>query len=379
MLHIVYTILGTFNSGGMERVLANKANFLARKGYEITIITTDQQNRKPYFELDHNIRCIDLGINYTEEQDSNIISKSVSYLFKQREHKRKLKEWLCRLKPHITVSMFDNDASFITSIEDGSKKVGEIHFSRFKRLQYGRKGIWGLVDRWRSEQDLRLAEKFDRFVVLTEEDKGYWGNLPNIEVIPNANSFESDNKATLTHKQVVAIGRYDYQKGFDELIHIWRRVQTQYPEWKLCIYGQGPLKSFLEQLIRELQLEDSVSLMPPVRDVKQVYLNSSILAMTSRYEGLPMVLLEAQVCGVPMISYMCKCGPKDIITEGENGFLIEEGDREAFAAKLMLLMEDTSLRLRMGAKAVENAKRYEREVIMEKWISLFDKLVVHGY
>ena len=374
-MKILYTILGTYNSGGMERVLANKVNYLANLGYEITIVTTDQQNRPSYFELHSSINHIDLGINYTDDLGKGVFSRVISYYKKLKIHQRKLKVLLLSLKPDITISMFDNDASFIPKINDGSKKILEIHFSRFKRLQYGRGGVWKWIDGYRSKLDINTVRKFDRFVVLTEEDKGYWGNLSNMCVIANANSFESESTALLDNKQVLAVGRFDYQKGFDDLIKIWDKVATQFPEWKLNIYGHGPLKEEYQRLIESLNLGESVQLHNPTKDIKNIYLKHSILVMTSRYEGLPMVLLEGQVCGLPMVSMSCKCGPKDIINEGINGFLISEGDQDKFADKLMLLMDDETLRKKMGRSASENSKRFSENEIMKKWIELFDAVL----
>ncbi|MCA5004124.1 glycosyltransferase family 4 protein [Sphingobacterium bovistauri] len=374
-MRILYTILGTFNSGGMERVLANKANYLARLGYEVIIITTDQKNRKPYFDMDESIQHIDLGINYTDDISKNIFSRTVSYLRKRYLHKARIGAVLNQFRPSITISMFDNDVAFITDIKDGSKKIVEIHFSRFKRLQYNRSGIWKVINSYRSKMDSNIVKKFDRFVVLTEEDKGYWGKLSNIQVIPNANSFESNEQSILENKQVMAVGRFDYQKGFDELIEIWAKVAETFPEWKLNIYGQGPLRDQYQALINLLGLSDKVFLNQPQKDIKLIYLEHSVLAMTSRYEGLPMVLLEGQVCGLPMVSYACKCGPSDIIRDGVNGYLVEEEDKNAFAQKLIAVMQDKSLRQSMGRSSYNNSKNFEVEKIMQKWITLFDEII----
>lgn len=370
-MKVVYTILGTFNSGGMERVLTNKANYLVTRGFEVVIVTTDQKGRKPFFDIDSSIKLIDLGINYTNELGKGLIQRGITYYKKQKLHKQKLKDLIFKIKPDITISMFDYDASFITEIQDGSKKFLEIHFSRFKRLQYGRRGIWRLIDYYRNSSDLKIVKKFDRFVVLTYEDKDYWGNLSNIEVIPNANSFETDRRSLLDNKLVLAIGRFDYQKGFDDLIHIWSKVNTQFPGWKLNIYGHGPLESEFQTLVNSMNLNNSVSLNPPVKDVEKIYSSHSIFAMTSRYEGLPMVLLEAQVCGLPMVSFACKCGPRDIIKNGINGFLIEEGNKDQFALALTNLMNNKLLRLKMGQSAIENSKEFSEDKIMGKWVELF--------
>ena len=124
----------------MERVLANKANYLTELGYDITIITTDQRERSPYFQLDPRIKNVDLGINYTDNNNKGLLQKLLSYPRKQKMHRQKLQNILIELKADIVISMFDNDASFMYKIKDGSRKILEIHFSRFKRLQYGRKG-----------------------------------------------------------------------------------------------------------------------------------------------------------------------------------------------------------------------------------------------
>ncbi|MCT3960290.1 glycosyltransferase family 4 protein [Elizabethkingia anophelis] len=370
-MKIVYSILGTYNSGGMERVLTNKANYLAELGYDITIITTDQRERSPYFQLDPRIKNIDLGINYTDNNNKGLLQKLLSYPRKQKMHRQKLQNILIELKADIVISMFDNDASFMYKIKDGSKKILEIHFSRFKRLQYGRKGIWKIVNLLRSNADLKLVKQYDRFVVLTNEDKSYWSNLTNIEVIPNANSFVSSKQADLESKRVIAVGRYDYQKGFDELINIWKEVYAKHPDWSLYIFGHGPLKDGLKSRINELDLATVIHLCPTVKDIKQEYLNSSILAMTSRYEGLPMTLLEAQVCGLPLVSYACKCGPRDIIKEGINGYLIEDSDQETMAKKLIYLITDKKLRKQMGEASYKFSDNYSEDRIMQQWIDLF--------
>jgi glycosyltransferase involved in cell wall biosynthesis len=374
-MKIIYCISGTFNSGGMERVLANKANYLVGLGHEIIVITTDQQRRSPYFPLDTRIRNIDLDVNYCENNNKALLRKALNYYKKQKNHRQKLKRILYELRGDIVISMFDHDVSFLYKINDGSKKVLEIHFSRFKRLQYGRRGLWKIVDKLRSINDLSLAKKYDQFVVLTEEDRSYWGDLPNIQVIFNANTFSPSAVAKLESKQVVAIGRYDYQKGFDDLIKSWKLIHNTHPDWMLKIYGHGPLENEFKKLIDDLNLHESVSLCAPSREIEQVYMDSSILVMTSRYEGFGMVLIEAQSCGVPVVAYACKCGPRDIIFSGHNGFLINEGDEGMFVEKVNLLIEKEDLRKEIGKKAKVMSIRFSEDVVMKKWEDLFSKLV----
>lgn len=373
-MRIVYNIAGTYNSGGMERVLANKANWLVRFGYEVIIITTDQQGKSSFFELDSRIRCYDLGINYGDNNDKSFFNKFTHYPFKLYKHKKRLTNLLNILKPDIVISMFCNDVSFITKIKDGSKKILEIHFSRFKRLQYGRKGLWKYADWWRYQTDAKVVNRFDKFIVLTEEDKGYWGNLSNMMVIPNARTFRVSEPAKLNQSKVVAVGRLEHQKGFERLIDAWRIIVNEMPDWSLQIVGNGELREELQKQIDKLGLSDKISLGKTETDMISVYKSASILAMSSYYEGLPMVLLEAQAVGLPIVSFACKCGPKDVIEDGLDGFLVKEGDVKTFAERLLTLMKDQELRMRMGMEAYARSEKYSEDIIMNKWLSLFNRL-----
>lgn len=370
-MKILYCIAGTRHSGGMERVLANKANWLMHQGYEVAIVTTDQQGEVPFFPLDERIACYDLEIGYEENNGKSFLNKLLYYPIKQYKHKRRLKALLQQVKPDITISMFCNDVSFLPRMKDGSKKILEIHFSKFKRLQYNRTGLWRLADIYRNRQEEKQVRKFDRFVVLTEEDRGYWGELHNIEVIPNARTFNPTQTATLDTKKVVAVGRYTHQKGFERLIEAWNMICHQYPDWSLDIVGDGEDRKKLQKTIDEYNIGRSCTLCTPTNNMEAVYLGASIIAMSSRYEGLPMILLEAQAYGLPIVSFECKCGPADVITDGEDGFLVPEGDVAGLANKLSILMSDDKLRLQMGLEARRSSKRYAEEVVMQKWVRLF--------
>ena len=361
-MKLIYLIAGTYRPAGMERVLANKANWFAGQGIDVLIVTTDQRGRKAAFGMDPRIRTVDLGIGYEDNNGGSFVSKLLLYPFKQLKHRRRLTALLKREKADVVVSMFCNDASFVPGIKDGSHKVLEIHFSRYKRLQYGRKGLWALADKWRSANDARVAARFERFVVLTDEDAGYWGKMPNIRVIPNARTFTFDTPSSLESRQVLAVGRYSYQKAFDRLVAAWKMIDTE--GWTLRIAGAGD----------ELpDLPDNVKT-GLSGDMKQEYLDSSIFALSSRYEGLPMVLLEAQAAGLPIVSFTCKCGPRDVVTDGVDGILVEEGDVRGLAKALKRLMDDRELRRKMGEAAYKASDRFDEEKIMRQWLQLFEEL-----
>lgn len=375
-MRIVYCIAGTRHPGGMERVLANKANYLVAHGYEVIIITTDQRGQQPFFSLDQRIACYDLGINYEDNNGKSFLNKLWHYPFKQWKHRARLTKLLKRLNADIVISMFCNDASIVPSIKDGSKKILEVHFSRFKRLQYGRKGLWKIADEWRSRNDERVVTRFDRFVILTEEDRKYWGNIPNMQVIPNARTYTFDQPAKLDNKTVIAVGRYNYQKGFDRLIDAWSLICRKIDNWQLEIIGDGDLRQDLLYQIAKRGLDGKVILKKMQADqMKEVYANASIFALSSHYEGLPMVLLEAQAAGLPIVSFACKCGPKDIIEDGANGFLVNEGDVDRLADRLLYLMEHETIRKEMGESAYRNSEQYTETVIMKRWEEVFHEVL----
>lgn len=377
-MKIVYLIAGTRHSGGMERVLANKGNWLVEHGHEVCIVTTDQEGEEPFFRLDERIKCYDLAIGYEKNNGRAFLNKLIHFPFKQYQHRKKLEALLKELKADIVVSMFCNDANFLPKIKDGSKKVLEIHFSRYKLLQYGRKGLWALADRWRSANYEKIARRFDRFVVLTEEDKEYWKGLDNIMVIPNARTFTCEKPAPLENKEVLAVGRYNYQKGYDRLLGTWALVHQNAPDWTLRILGDGELRDEMEKQANKLQIADSVIFGKAEQNIKDIYQQASVYAMTSRYEGLPMVLLEAEAAGLPIVSFDCKCGPKDIIENGQNGFIVKDGDIQTFAQKLLLLMKNKELRMDMGMKAFAHSEKFDVEFIMEQWTDLFNTILEEG-
>ena len=376
-MKIIYCTHSTYNPGGMERVLYNKVKYLSEQmHWDVAVVTTDQHNRPSFYPFPESVRMIDLGINYSEDNVKGAFGKICGYLKKRRRHRKLLEELLIKEKADIVVSLYPSESSFIPDIKDGSKKVLEIHYCKFFRLQYGRKGLLGAIDRWRTWQDERIVRRFDKFVVLTNEDRGYWGKLPNICVIPNAAMFVADRYSDVSNKRVIAVGRLDYQKGFDRLINAWEIVHKsgKYNDWRLDIFGQGEWKEMLQGMIDERGLNSSAFINKPTKNIGEEYADSAMLVMSSNYEGFPMVMIEAMACGLPVVAFDFKCGPKDIISDGENGLIIRNGDIGALAEGMMRLMEDTENRKRMSLNARKIVDTYSEMVVMDKWIGLFNNL-----
>lgn len=378
-MRLIYCTHSLCNPGGMERVLVNKVTYLVEKlHWDISIVTTDQKGRPSFYPLPAGVRVTDLGINYSDDNVKSVTGKILGYLQKRRRHKRLLTSLLEREKPDIVVSLYPSESSFIPDIKDGSKKVLELHFCKYFRLQYGRKGLLGMIDKWRTHQDERIVRKFDKFVVLTNEDKEYWGNLHNIEVIPNAAMNIGGHFSDVTNHRVIAVGRLDYQKGFDRLIQAWEYINKSglYSDWRLDIFGQGEWKEMLQEMVQAKNLSVSVHLNSPVKTIGEEYVNSSLLVMSSNYEGFPMVMIESMAIGLPVVAFDFKCGPRDIISDGENGLLVSNGDIPGLAGAMMKLMGDYELRRRMSVKARQVVDTYSEKAVMDKWVRLFTSLAV---
>lgn len=374
-MKIIYHINSLYNPGGMERVVLNKATWLDAHGYEVCIVTTDQNGRPTFYDFPKSIRIVDLDINYSADKGKNIFAHIVSYLKKKRLHEKRLKELLMIEKADIVDTLYPGESSFIPSIKDGSKKVIELHQSRFFHRQYANKGLKGLIDRWREKQDMGMVSRFDKFVVLTEEDKGFWGILPNISVIPNAAIVPDEYLCNVNTKRVIAVGRLDYQKSFDRLIQVWELVCQRIKDFVLDIYGQGEWQDMLQQMIEERGLSERCHLRGTTNNIWKEYAESDMIVMTSHYEGLPMVMIEAMACGLPAVSFDFKCGPRDVIEQGVNGYYVKDGDIAGMAEIMVKVMEEDELRCSLSKEARKVREKYSEERIMKMWVKLFEDLV----
>jgi glycosyltransferase involved in cell wall biosynthesis len=178
----------------------------------------------------------------------------------------------------------------------------------------------------------------------------------------------------LNNKQIIAIGRLSRVKGFDRLIEIAACIKVKHNDWKIKIVGEGELENDLKTLSRNLNVENNVLFTPFTEHIQDEYLNSSIYALTSYSEAFPMVLLEAKANGLPIVSFNCPEGPVDIINDGIDGFLVEDGCKEDFCEKLSVLIENKSLRAEMGRQSKIDSFRYMEDKIRIEWEKLLKEL-----
>lgn len=371
-MKIAYCTPSLYIPGGVERVLTTKANYLADiAGYDIYIILTDGKGKEPYYPLSEKVHVINLDINFEELWGMPFVKKGMTYLKKQRIFKKKLKDTLFEIRPDITVSLLRREINFLCDIKDGSKKIGELHVNRLNYRNFESEDT-NIIKEWFAKYWMyslvKQLKRLDRFIVLSEEDKRNWKELKNVTVIHNPLPQTTISTISTTeNKKIIAVGRYVYQKGFDLLIDAWKTVVQKYPEWHLYIYGRGDKNNY--QKVENCHLEDAVE------NINEKYADSSIFVLSSRFEGFGMVIIEAMACGIATVAFACPCGPSDIITNKEDGFLVKNGDTQQLAECICYLIEHPEERKRMGKNAMETAKKYSIEEIGKRWTLVFNDII----
>lgn len=379
-MKLLYCIPSLYHPGGMERVISEKINYLIQLPYyEITIVTTDQKGKDICFSLDTRIRLIHLDIDFDGHYSDNLFRKYIKHQRKLKKYKKNLIELIRQYQVDICISLCGKEIDFLAKLPINCKKVAEIHFAMNFRKQFlisRNKGfLLGFLGDIRTWQLKKATLKLDKLVVLTKADYNQWKvTHQNIIQIPNLNPLENKTVSALSNKRVISVGRLDAQKGFDMLLEAWALVAIKHPDWTLDIFGIGQWELKLNNRMVELDLVGKANLCGLASDIVSDYINSSVYVMSSRYEGLPMVLIEAMSCGLPIVSFDCEYGPRELIIEGENGFLVNPGNIEELAKKICLLIENENLRLKMGKQALEAVKQYSKEPIMQKWTDLFNQI-----
>jgi glycosyltransferase involved in cell wall biosynthesis len=226
---------------------------------------------------------------------------------------------------------------------------------------------------------LRAYPRLDALTVLTERDladyaKALDGSGLRVERIPNGLPPARLPAAELTSKVLVAAGSLAPQKGFDLLIDAYATVAAKHPEWELWIFGAGPQRADLTAQINRLGLTGMAHLKGQTFQLEEELAASSIFVLSSRHEGLPMVLLEAMRAGLPAAAFDCPTGPAEIIRHGRSGLLVPAGDVSGLAAAICELIEDPDRRRAMGAAAIEDARRYSIDTVRQQWVDLFTEL-----
>lgn len=371
-MNIVFIIDQVYLHGGIERVLSIKANYLAQQlDNKISILTSEQRNKVPCYNFDDTIVFQDLRVNYFRDKSYfhplNLL-KAIKHLFR-------LRKVINQISPDIVVvCSHSTDTHFVPFINTTIPKIKEFHYSKFiEEKKRDKKGITFKKIYFKITD--YVESKYNRLVILNPDESKYYKS-DNTIVIPNPLTFFPKEVSYLSNKVIISAGRIAPVKGYDLLIDIWKIASENIPDWKLHIYGDGNIDYIaqLQSKIDEANLQDTIILKGSTKDIKSKMLNASIFVMTSHNECFPLVLLEAQACGLPIISFDSPNGPRNIINDND-GILIPVGGNESFSNKLVLLANDKEQLVSMGVNARKNANNYSVEKIMTMWNDMFETII----
>lgn len=349
-------LIGNLNSsGGTERVTTLIANALAQKNFQVSILSL-ADGKQSFFELEPDIKTYSL---YPEK-----ISFKKNFLGAV---------WLIRrfvTQNQIdTLVVVDSISCVFTVPALFGLKVKHICWEHFNfKVNLGVK-YRDIGRKW-------AAKYCDYIVTLTHRDQELWkNNLSNIRskiiTIVNPSTFEGiEHIPDLDCKVVLAVGRYRHQKGYDLLLQAWSSV-TNKEGWKLVIVGEGEDKQKIIELSKFLKIDDTVEINSSTDNIAQYFKSASFYCMSSRFEGLPMVLLEAQSFGLPLVSFDCDTGPAELIDNEFSGYLVEPENIEKLSeaiTKMINLDKDSYLRMCINAK--ENVNNFKVDEIVKKWLAI---------
>ena len=383
-MKIAYVIDSLASKGGAERILSDKMNYMAEVlGYEVYVITCYQHPEEDsnVYHLSDKVRQVNLQIRYYRQYHYKYPMRLWVKYNINRKLLFDLTETVQRINPDVLVGLGYFKADVVTGIECRAVKVVESHEARIYTMLdigYSHSFFSNVFLRiYRKHYLQRVERQADVIVVLTKEDAKEWSKAKRVEVIPNFTMMPVWKLSTCENKRVIAAGRLEWQKGFDQLVESWNIVHRRYPDWHLDIFGSGTMELTLKRSICSLGLDQVISIHPYTSDINKEYSESSIFALSSRYEGFGLVLLEAMQSGLPCVTFDCPFGPKMVVSDHKTGLVVKNGDIKAFADKLCCLIANENMRKQFSREAVERAKLFDVKEVMNQWKQLFESLLLH--
>ena len=358
-MNIIYVIEDYSENGGVERIVSDKANTLSTQyHHNVTLISVYRDNRKEQFKLDDGINLIHLDVPFAKRTTNSII-RLISRLYTIFIAILRLNKVIKGLHPDIIFFTTTLGAILLPFCHTKARKIYESHLARkfnpFNKLFF-------------------LTElSAERIVCLTSGDAKEYKYVKRVDIIPNYINNIKSHVEDYSVKKAIAVGRLEYQKGFDILIDCWKEIAKRYPDWKLDIYGEGSCREELQRQINSLQLVDKVKLCGRNNNIIEAYPQYSLHLMTSRFEGQGIVLIEAQACGLPSVVFNYEYGANDIIENEYNGILVEQGNCKKYIEAVMKMMSSEELRKEYGTNALTIGKCYYKENIFNRWIKIINE------
>lgn len=354
----ITTVIGALGSGGAERNLLRLSDALAQRGYSVTLLTTDPAT-EDFYEVPASVTRV------RAHADAHLSCRWYD-LPSQRRRLMALRNSVLATRPDVVVSFLDTvNISVLLALCHDSVPVivSERIDPRFHSI-----GV-----RW--EVLRRLTYPWAGRVVLLAAESMPWARTHwprwKIEAIPNPvmprHCGASASAATPVSNSVIGLGRLQPQKGFDLLIRAFASIADGFRDWTLVIIGEGPERHGLLQLAETLHIADRVRLPGAQKDPFATLASGALFVLSSRYEGFGMALAEAMSIGLPVISFDCPSGPREIIRHDIDGLLVPPEDVAALAAAMRRLMQSPTERARLAARAPEVAERFSAQAIFDRW------------
>lgn len=383
---VVYCIPALWNAGGMERVLTQKVNWLSEHtDWKVTIVTTElapEGKKVSYFPLNEQVEVVEMKVNFNADYRKALPMKCWQHITKQRKYRKQLCELLGQLdlqtKEHggevVCISLCGKEIEWLGKVDVPCRKIAELHFAMDYREQWlaqtHRGMVWQGIGKLLTKAFVEQMKGMDHLVVLTEADKQTWleQDVKQVEVIANPCNIMPTQIGNHDKKQLLAVGRLEAQKGFDWLIEAWGRIEQEFPAWTLRICGEGSEREKLEKQMEKLGVRKRIIMDGLAENLEEEYQQSGLFVLSSRYEGLPLALMEAMSCGLCCVAMDCKQGPRELIENEKTGYLVPLGDIRMLAEKIAQLLRDKAQRQIVGQAAAMYAKEeFTLEKIMYKW------------
>jgi glycosyltransferase involved in cell wall biosynthesis len=344
--------------GGIERAIVNTANLLQEKGHDVSILILDT-TATSFFPLNEQVKIAHENLNFGIIKTGNFISRKLDFFRHIKTLKQKFKE----LSPGVILST-EYPFTIAAYLAAGKLKTKIFAWEHHHFYHLPKSGFWKRMHKW-------VYPKANGVICLNEDEARLYQSLQcKTTVIPNF--IEQNEKARLTAKTFITVGWLSKTKGVDLIPSIAEKVFAKHPGWNWKIIGTGDEEQFLKQELKNRNLEKYVSVIAPTtHDLRNEYLSSSMYVMTSRFECFPMVLLEAMSHGLSCIAFDCPTGPRHIITNDENGFLIKPDDIDAFVNAIDELIVNDEKRKSFGMKAYESILQFHPDRIYKLWENVF--------
>ena len=371
--------------GGAERVITDKANYLAQKGHQLLLVSYEQGQHPLPYELHPSVEYKDLDCRFFKLSRYSALLRVWHFLRLRRKFRKSLQTTIADFRADVVVMASDWQTLIdeVLAAAGSVPVVAEFHNAYdYVMRNVEKSGNW-LKQRlvkayyWQTLKHLRRCA---RLVILTHADAENWRrHFSNVTVIPNPVTSYPDviDDVPKDKGRIIFVGRFNHEKRIDRLIDAFAMIADKYPQWHVDIFGDGNEKVHLQQQIQNLQLEQRIIIHNPTSAIFDEYKRSEMLVLCSEHEASPLVLVEAMACGVPCVSLDCPIGPREIIQDGETGLLAQDGDVQDLANKMEWMITHAAERLEMGRKAREAAASRKLDVVMGQWETLYGGMKIN--